>query len=127
MTNGISDELKTYLTPVFKRKFSSVTALDVKELSSYTDTIIIIECNSIRQVSSFAQYLIKEFKQLKVSTIGTEGLQNSEWALLDFGDVVIHILESQARLFFDIEGLWADSPRHDLSMFETTSSDQPLN
>lgn len=124
MTNDISDELKTFLTPVFKRKFASVAALNVKELSSYTDTIIIIECNSIRQVSSFAQYLIKAFKQLEIAAIGMEGLQNSEWALLDFGEVVIHILESRARSFFDIEGLWADAPRIDLSMFETAP---PLN
>ncbi len=118
--SSISDDLKKYLVPAFKRKPKSITAINIKQLSSYTDTLIVIECNSRRQVSSFAQYLIIELKKKDIKPIGMEGIKQSEWALLDYGDAVIHIFESQAKSFFDIEGLWADAPRIDLLELEET-------
>ena len=118
MSETISDDLKKYLVPAFKRKIKSITAVNIKQVSSYTDTLIIIECNSLRQVSSTAEYLIKELKKIKIKTIGAEGIKNSEWALLDYGDAVIHIFESRAKSFFDLEGLWADAPKVDLSELE---------
>ena len=118
MSEPISDDLKKYLVPAFKRKYKSITAVSVKQLSSYTDTLIIIECNSLRQVSSTAEYLIKELKKRKIKTLGMEGIKNSEWALLDYGEAVIHIFESRAKSFFDLEGLWADAPKVDLSELE---------
>ena len=118
MSESISDDLKKYLVPAFKRKIKSITAVNVKQVSSYTDTLIIIECNSLRQVSSTAEYLIKELKKIKIQTLGAEGIKNSEWALLDYGEAVIHIFESKAKSFFDLEGLWADAPKVDLSELE---------
>ena len=118
MSEPISDDLKKFLIPAFKRKVKSITAVNVKRLSSYTDTLIIIECNSLRQVSSIAEYLIKDLKKKKIKTIGMEGIKNSEWALLDYGEAVIHIFESRAKSFFDLEGLWADAPKVDLSELE---------
>jgi len=119
MTKSIvSDDIKKYLIPAFKRKVKSITALNVRNLSSYTDTIIIIECNSKRHVNSTAQYLIKELKKIKIKAFGIEGVKDSDWALLDYGEAVIHIFESNAKSFFDIEGLWADAPVIDLTNFE---------
>jgi len=118
MSEPISDDLKKYLVPAFKRKVKSITAVNVKQISSYTDTLIIIECNSLRQVSSIAEYLIKELKKREIKTLGAEGIKNSEWALLDYGEAVIHIFESKAKSFFDLEGLWADAPKVDLSELE---------
>jgi ribosome-associated protein len=116
--SSIPEDLKKYLIPAFKRKPKSITAINVKKLTSYTDTLIIIECNSRRQVNSFAQYLIIELKKKSIKPIGMEGIKDCEWALLDYGDAVIHIFESQAKSFFDIEGLWADAPRVDLLELE---------
>ena len=118
MSEPLSDDLKKFLIPAFKRKVKSITAVNVKRLSSYTDTLIIIECNSLRQVSSTAEYLIKELKKIKIKTLGMEGIKNSDWALLDYGEAVIHIFESKAKSFFDLEGLWADAPKVDLSELE---------
>ncbi len=118
MSDPISDDLKRYLIPAFKRKLKSISAVSVKGLTSYTDTIIIIESRSLRQVNSTAEHLIKELRNKNIKTLGVEGVKNSEWALLDYGDTVIHIFESRAKSFFDIEGLWADAPKIDLSELE---------
>jgi len=114
---SITDELKKYLIPAFERKPKSITAINVKQLTSYTDTIVIIEGNSQRQVTSIAQHLIKSLKNQKIKAIGIEGVKEGEWALLDYGDVIIHIFKSETKSFYNLEGLWADAPMIDLTEF----------
>jgi len=116
----IKDDLKKYLIPAFEKKTKSIVAIDVKEFTSYTDTIVIIEAGSHRQVTSIAEHLIKHLKARKIVNIGVEGVKEGEWALLDFGNVIIHVFESEKKSFYDIEGLWADAPRIDLSGFKET-------
>jgi ribosome-associated protein len=114
----LTDDLKKYLIPAFERKVKSITAIDVKKLTSYTDTLVIIEGNSQRQVTSIAEHLIKRLKNKKIKALGIEGVKEGEWALLDYGEVIFHIFESEKKSFYDIEGLWADAPRIDLSGFK---------
>ena len=114
----ITDDFKKYLAPVFERKAKSITALDVKKLTSYTDALIIIEGNSQRQVSSIAEHVIKSLKGQGIKALGVEGVKQGEWALLDYGEVIIHIFESKIKSFYDLEGLWADAQNLDLSEFE---------
>ena len=111
--------LDTFLAPIFERKAESVTAIDVRDLTSYADTIVIVEGTSRRQVTSLAEHIVKSLKGSKVSPLGMEGIKEGEWALLDYGDTIIHVFESQAREFFNLEGLWDDAPRIDLSGYET--------
>jgi ribosome-associated protein len=113
-----SHDLKKYLIPAFERKAVSISAIDVKRLTSYTDTLIIIEANSPRQVTAIAEHLIKTLKDLKIQALGVEGIKEGEWALLDYGDVIIHVFEPKTKALYDLEGLWADARRIDLSGFE---------
>ena len=119
--------MKKYLIPAFERKTKSITAIDVRHHTSYTDTLIIIEANSHRQVTSIAEHLIKSLKKQKTKNIGVEGVKEGEWALLDYGDVIIHIFKSDIKSFYDLEGLWADTPRIDLSEFEAAYSSEETN
>jgi ribosome-associated protein len=124
MTESISfpSEIhKKILAPVFERKTKSVTAIDVSQLTSYTDTLVIIEVNSNRQVSSIAEHVIKALKKLKIKSMGIEGVREGQWALLDYGDIIFHVFNSETKAFYDLEGFWADAPRMDLSCFETKS------
>jgi ribosome-associated protein len=116
--NAKTSDLKNYLIPAFERKAKSITAIDVTDLTSYTDTLVIIEGSSKRQVTSIAQHIIKYLKALKIKTIGMEGVKEGDWALLDYGDIIIHIFGSQEKDFYDLEGLWADAPKIDLSEYE---------
>lgn len=117
--DGSIDDLKKYLIPAFERKATSITAIDVRKLTSYTDTIIIMEGKSQRQVTSIAQHLIKRLKKQQIKTIGAEGVKEGEWALLDYGDVIIHVFETEKKAFYDIEGFWADAKQIDLTEFTT--------
>jgi ribosome-associated protein len=115
MTKTIGDHLRKYLIPAFERKAKSIIAIDVKELTSYTDTLIIIEAHSQRQLTAIAEHIITSLKKITIYVLGTEGLKEGEWVLLDYGDVVIHIFESDIKSYYDLEGLWVDAPRYDLT------------
>ncbi len=117
--NPLADHLKNYLIPIFERKAKSIIAIDVRRLTSYTDCLIIIEATSQRQVTSIAEHILKRLKEEKTSAIGTEGVKEGEWALLDYGDVIIHVFESEIKAYYNLEGLWADAPQIDISGFET--------
>ena len=115
-----------YLTPIFERKPKDVTALNVEGLTSYTDMVVIVEAGSKRQVTSLAEHVVKTLKGKAIKTLGAEGIKEGEWALLDFGHLIIHIFESSARTFYDLDGLWSDAPKVDLSQFRgQTGLDDP--
>ena len=115
---ALTEDLKKYFIPAFERKAKSITGVNVEQFTSYTDVLIIIEGSSQRQVSCIAQHLIKRLKEKKIKAIGVEGVKEGEWALLDYGEVIIHIFDSETKSFYDLEGLWADAPRIDLSEFD---------
>ncbi len=114
---SISDSQRKYFIPAFERKPKSITALNVSKFTSYADTLLIIEGSSNRQVTSIAEHIIKQLKAQKVKVIGMEGVKQGEWALLDYGDVIIHVFESRVKELYDLEGFWADAPVIDLSEF----------
>ena len=115
---AIEPQLDIILKAIFQRKAISVTAVDVSDLTSYTDTIVIAEGNSNRQVTTLAEHVIKTLKGEKVTLLGKEGVREGEWALLDYGDVIVHIFDSESKSFFNLEGLWADAPKMDISAYK---------
>lgn len=116
---ALEEEYIPYLAPIFNRKPKSVTALMVSELTSYTDMVVIVEAGSSRQVTSLSEHIIKSLKEAKIKATGAEGVKEGQWALLDFGHLIIHVFESAAKAFYDLEGLWSDAKQVDLSDFNT--------
>lgn len=117
MNASLTDELTPFLTPIFERKALSVSVLDVRGLTSYADALIVVEATSARQVTSIAEHVAKKLKQLKIKNLGVEGIKEGQWALLDYGQAIIHIFEPDTKSLYDLEGFWADAPRIDLSDF----------
>ncbi|WP_321491724.1 ribosome silencing factor [uncultured Desulfobacter sp.] len=114
---AVQEEYIPYLAPIFDRKPKSVVALMVSQLTSYTDMVVIVEAGSSRQVTSLSEHIIKSLKNAKIKAIGTEGVKEGQWALLDFGHLIIHVFESEAKAFYDLEGLWSDAEPVDISRF----------
>jgi len=92
-------------------KAEEVKVLDVRGLSSFTDYFVIMSGRSTRHVQGLAEIIEGELRSKRVNTKHSEGLQEGQWVLLDFGEVVVHIFYSGARQFYDLEGLWHDAPR----------------
>lgn len=89
--------------------------LDVEKISDVTDYYVICSSESQRGVKTLADYVEKFLKDSEVPVLGVEGYGTKEWVLIDTPDVVIHIFYKPAREYYDLEGLWYDSPRIDIA------------
>lgn len=87
-------------------KAKDISVLDVRELSTVTDYMIVASGTSNRHVKSVAHNLSSEMKEQGVMPLGIEGDDVSEWVLVDLGDVVVHIMLAQTRDFYQLEKLW---------------------
>ena len=112
------DDLDQFLEPIFSRKPSSVTAIDIHGLTSYTDYIIIVTGTSARQTKSIAEHICIDLKKQGKKALGVEGMKEGNWVLIDFGWVIIHVFDNETNDLYDLKGLWADAPSIDLSKFE---------
>ena len=90
-------------------KAENIISLDVKNKSSVTDTMIIASGRSTRHVKSISDNIIKKLKKVKIKPLGIEGYSKSEWVLIDFGDVLVHVMHPEAREFYSLEKLWDES------------------
>lgn len=97
------------------KKAEDLVVLDVRGLSSYTDFFVIMSGRSTRHVQGLAQAVDVALRHKNVKDGNTEGLNEGHWVLLDYNDVVVHVFYSEDRGFYDIEGLWHDAPRVDLT------------
>ncbi len=85
--------------------------LDVSGQASYTDFIAVVSARSDRQVEAITDNVSSVMRARGCQLIGREGTGNGRWALLDFGDVIVHVFYHPVREFYDIESLWIDAPR----------------
>ncbi len=93
------------------RKAENVVILGVEALVSYTSYVVVANGQSIRQVQALASHLERATRNEGVRPLGTEGVDGGGWALLDYGDAVVHIFRHEERDFYDLEGLWTDAQR----------------
>lgn len=96
-------------------KGKNTVTLDVRELTDIADYMIICTGTSNRHVKSLANNAALELKRKGVLPRGMEGADQSttEWALVDFGDVILHVMLPDTRDFYDLESLWSVAPSDD--------------
>lgn len=87
-------------------KGQQITVLDVQKLTTVTDTMIVCTGTSNRHVKSLAQNVAEEAKKAGHRPLGMEGAETGEWVLVDLGGVVVHVMQAQARMFYQLEKLW---------------------
>ncbi len=85
--------------------------LDIKELSSIADYVVICSADSERQVHALSKQIEDDLQLLKVKPLSIEGLGEGKWVLMDYNDVIVHIFLAPVRAYYDLEGLWADAER----------------
>ncbi len=88
------------------RKAENIKLYDLKGKTSYTDYIIIVEGGSELHLNAIAQNIVDECKTNKIHVRGKEGMKSSTWILLDFVDVIVHILTPDTREFYKLDDLF---------------------
>lgn len=86
--------------------------IEVGEILAITDAFVITSGRNTRQVKTIAEEVEARLKaEGGISPLRVEGLGDSHWILLDYGDLVVHVFLDETRAYYDLERLWSDAPR----------------
>jgi ribosome-associated protein len=94
-----------------EKKAVNLEILDVAGKVDYADFLVIMTGRSDRQVAALANGIEEALRKKGKRALAVEGLPHASWVLMDFGDVVVHVFQEDARSLYDIEGLWLDAQR----------------
>ncbi|HLE12613.1 MAG: ribosome silencing factor [Bdellovibrionales bacterium RIFOXYD12_FULL_39_22] len=109
-------------------KGTNLKILELKKVCSLTDFFVIASASNLIQAQAIAEEIYFQAKKYDYTCKSREGLQNSDWILLDFGDIIVHIFLEASRDFYDLDRLWGAAaslpiPQHYYSSGETPSID----
>src|SRR3989344_550011 len=90
-------------------KTQNIAVLDVRKISDFTDYMVIATGTSNRHVQSTADKVVDALRTQGVRTVGVEGGRTGDWVLIDFGDVIAHVMREETRDFYNLEKLWSDA------------------
>ena len=91
------------------KKAKDIATVYVREKSSLCDYFVIASGTSSTQVRAMGEYVEEQMeKQFSLSPVREEGMRDGRWSVLDYGDVIVHIMQDVTRLFYHLERLWAD-------------------
>ena len=106
------------------KKATDIVIQDVRELVSVTDFFVIVTAQNNRQVAAVLDAIEEaEVKEAGVKPFGIEGADEGFWALLDFGDFVVHCFQPEGRDYYRLEEVWNDAPTIDFEPDEPKSED----
>ena len=111
------EALKIAVNAADNKKAHDLVALDISGIATFTDYFLFCTGDSSRQMQAIADEIEKRLKEHGVRPSHVEGYQNSEWILMDYVDLVIHIFSKNARVYYDLERLWRDGKKIDAEQF----------
>ena len=88
-----------------------IRMLDLRPVTYFADYFVIMSAESSRQIEALEEDIVKALKESNVRPFHREGTPDSGWVLLDFSDVVVHILGPEEREFYELERLWSQAPQ----------------
>ena len=111
-----SDEAKQLALAIasagLDKKATGVEIIDVSGKVDYAELIVLMSGRRDRHVHAIASGIQRQLKEShSVAPLSVEGQTASQWVLIDFNDVVVHVFQEDARCFYDLEGLWIDAER----------------
>ena len=92
-------------------KAKDIIILDLRGISEVTDYFVICTATNPRQLRALHSRIREELKKLAILPLGEDGAESTQWVLLDYNDVIVHIFHDEFRDFYDLELLWGDAPR----------------
>ncbi|HET6515961.1 MAG TPA: ribosome silencing factor [Thermodesulfovibrionales bacterium] len=93
------------------KKAQETVILELKGLTIIADYFVICSGESTTQVRAITDQIEAEFRKKSIKPLSVEGIRSARWALIDFGDVVVHVFEDETRNYYELEKLWLDAPR----------------
>lgn len=98
-------------TAAIEKKASGLEVIDVSGRVDYADFLVLMSGRSDRHVTALSSSIEEALRKRNKRALAVEGLPHASWVLMDFGDVVVHVFQDDARAAYDIDGLWMDARR----------------
>ena len=122
---NLDQRLASVVEAARSKKAFRIRLLDVTGIASFTDTFAFMSGGSDRQNRAIAEAIEEALKVQGVRPLSTEGGSTGNWILLDYGDLIIHVMDEDTRSFYNLEGLWKEGrelalPSEDLPPALTT-------
>jgi ribosome-associated protein len=93
------------------KKAFDILILDLRSLTYITDYFVICSATNTTQVGAISDGIGEALGRAGVHPSHVEGEAEASWVLMDYGDIVVHIFDEQARIYYSLEKLWGDAPR----------------
>lgn len=95
-----------------EKKALNAEIIDVRGKVDYADYVVVMSGRSDRQVNAIVRGIEDHLREKHgVRAVGVEGLPRGHWALIDYGEVVVHVFHEDTRGYYDLEALWLDAAR----------------
>ncbi|MDF7627394.1 ribosome silencing factor [Leuconostocaceae bacterium ESL0723] len=114
-TLSAKDTLDVAVKAIDSKKANQIDALDMTSVSLVADYFVIADAASGRQVQAIVREVKDQIEAAGGQVRAIEGMDAAQWVLMDLGDVIVHIFDTEHRDFYHIERLWYDAEPVDLS------------
>lgn len=92
------------------RQGSDIVLMDLRDVSLLADYFILASADSRRQIRAIQDNVHEALHKGKISPLRIEGTPESGWVIMDYGPVVVHLFDPEARAFYKLESLWKNAP-----------------
>jgi len=104
----LDERLASVVEAARSKKAFRIRVFDVHGIASFTDVFAFVSGGSDRQNRAIADAIEEKLKETGERPLSTEGSQNGAWILLDYGDLIIHVMDEDTRRYYNLEGLWKE-------------------
>lgn len=111
------DKLEIIVKALDDKLGTDIVAMDMQLASPIFDTFVICSAANERLMSALRDSVEEAMEKEGYFVKKIEGLRNSKWLLMDYGDIVVHIFAKEEREDYNLEKLWSDMPRIDVSKY----------
>lgn len=98
-----------------EKKGKDIYGIDIEGLTIVTDAFLLVTGENSRQVAALQDAVQEALGKVGVHPKSIEGQRSASWILMDYGDLIIHVFDRESRSFYDLERIWRDGKRIDLS------------
>lgn len=107
----VKKEIKTIADAMLEKKAERVMALNLHSIgTAIADHFLVCDAMSATQVRAIADNVEdRMYEHFKMSPLRKQGMENGFWVILDYGDIIVHVFQTEQRNFYRLEALWADA------------------
>lgn len=115
----LDDRLASVVEAARSKKAFRIRMVDVSGVASFTDTFAFMSGGSDRQNRAIAEAVEDQLRLKGERPLSSEGDKNGSWILLDYGDLIVHVMDEDTRAYYNLEGLWNQGRELELPAEET--------